>query len=182
MDVLENPDGAEASAPLAPRPAASLSVVLVCGRGEIREAMDQITPHCKALNAELVVVHRFASADEQRRCEMEWPEVRFLSAGHGATEAAMRETGVVAARGDVVALRCADKVGDGRWLSAFHNVLGFEPAAANALHGPPVFPERRRRSGTTNEFPIARERRRDNLGRAASRAIAGPEGSIAPAK
>lgn len=164
MEATENQDEVESSNHdrRPPLPVARLAVVLISTDGEgDHDALDLLSPKCKALNADLVLVRPAQAGD---RLSAEWPEVILCPVEPGTGEAKMRETGLNAIGADIVAIRRIDDVGDGSWLSAFHGVLGFE--ALPRMHQEWAPDRRRRTSGTSAEYPIARERRRENLVRA----------------
>jgi hypothetical protein len=146
--------------PVQQRPLARLTVVLVSDNVDPRVSLDLLAPRCKALNAELLVVGSPRDNADQSRRELLWPEVRFITAEQGAGEADMRRAGVLAAKGDVIAIRTPQNVGDASWMSAFHHVLGFQPVSSQQPDGSG---DRRRRNSYSNEFPASRERRRDRV-------------------
>ncbi|MGQ0764513.1 MAG: hypothetical protein ACT4OZ_02490 [Gemmatimonadota bacterium] len=163
MEATENLDNVELlnHDQAASIPVARLAVVLISGNpADEHDALDLLSPKCKALNADLVLV---TSAQATDRLGAEWPEVIVRTVPPGTSDSAMRQEGLEAVGADIVTIRRIDDVGDATWLSAFHRVLGFE-APPRVQHE--WAPDRRRRTGASTEYPIAGERRRENLVRA----------------
>jgi len=154
----------------------SLSVILLSqgDRGALERALVSIAGRCRRMEAEIIVV-REALMDDARTLGAAYPSVTFLEAGEGCTSAQMRELGMQAARGDIVALRPDGAVGDGLFLDAFGTLVGtVEEHEAVELEVPltvameQVAGDRRRSDGLVPPTSVSAPRRRSDLLRSAA--------------
>ncbi len=156
----------------------SLSVILLSqgDRGDLERALVSIAGRCRRMEAEIIVV-REALLDDATSLSAAYPSVTFLEAGEGCTGAQMRELGMQAACGDIVALRPDGAVGDGLFLEAFDATVGTVEELAHAeieVEVPvavvmeQVAGERRRAEGLVPPTSVSGPRRRSDLLRAAA--------------
>ncbi|MFP5354912.1 MAG: hypothetical protein ACLGIK_07105 [Gemmatimonadota bacterium] len=103
----------------------SLSVVLLShgDRSELERALAAVAGRCRRMEAEIIVV-RESSKEDLATLGAAYPSVTFLSVPQGTASAEMREAGMSAACGDIVALRQDGAVADGLWLEAFDATVG----------------------------------------------------------
>jgi len=103
----------------------SLSVILLShgDRSDLERALAAIAGRCLRMEAEIIVVRANLREDEAA-LGRGYPCVRFLDAARNSTSAEMREIGMIAASGDIIALRMDGSVGDGMWLEAFDATVG----------------------------------------------------------
>lgn len=126
------------------------------------------------MEAEIIVVREALLDDAPSLCAA-YPSVTFLDAGEGCTSAQMRELGMQAARGDIVALRPDGAVGDGLFLEAFDATVGMveeHPLVEIEVPMPVVMEQavgdRRRPESMVAPASVTGPRRRSDLLRAAA--------------
>ncbi len=113
----------------------SLSVLLISVSGDVEPSLRRLAPLCSTIGAQLVVSSGRKSESDIVRLKSQWPTVEFVASDKACADCDLRAAGMELVRGDMVAIRCCDSVGDLGWLRPFFPHMALRGKAAVAAFG-----------------------------------------------
>lgn len=109
-------------------PTVSIVVASVSARAKLEACVEALLPSCAGAGIELVVV-RSTSAEEFRDLQNHFRSALFMPAPEGSSVRVLRNFGIAAAEGDIVAFMDDSRPPDAEWLR--HIIALTVPASAS---------------------------------------------------